>query len=70
MTVADGESSEKVLLTEAANDRVYAARENQPTTYEVEKSAAEEIQRAIQELPREEEESEDSASEGEADSEG
>ena len=70
VTVADGESSEKVLISTVSNDRVYAARENQPTTYEVEKSAAEEIQRAIQELPREEDESEDSESEGEADSEG
>ena len=70
VTVADGESSEKVLITEAANDRVYAAREGQPTTYEVEKSAAEEIQRAIQELPREEDESEGEGAEPEEDSEG
>ncbi len=68
--VADGGSSEKVLISAVSNERVYAARENQPTTYEVEESAAQEIHRAIQELPREEEESEDSASEGEADSEG
>ncbi len=70
VTVAGDESSEKVLISAVSNQRVYTARENQPTTYEVEKSAAEEIRRAIQELPREEEESEDSASEGEADSEG
>ena len=70
VTVAEDESSEKVLISALSNERVYTARENQPTTYEVEKSAAEEIRRAIQELPREKEESEDSASEGEADSEG
>ena len=70
VTVADGESSEKVLITEAANDRVYAAREGQPTTYEVEKSAAEEIERAIQELPRKEDEPEGEEAEPEENSEG
>ena len=68
--VADGESSEKVLISKVANDRVYAAREGQATTYEVEKSAAEEIERAIQELPREEDESEGEEAESEEDSEG
>ena len=69
-TVAEDESSEKVLISTVSNDRVYAAREGQPTTYEVEKSAAEEIQRAIQELPQEEQESEDEEAESEEESGG
>ena len=70
VTVAEGGSSERVLISAVSNDRVYAARQGQPTTYEVEKSAAEEIQRAIQELRREEDESEGEEAEPEEDSEG
>ena len=37
-------ATEKVLLTTPSKDHAYAARDGQPTTYEVEKSAVTEIQ--------------------------
>jgi hypothetical protein len=48
-------AAERVLITSPSQDRVYAARQGQPTTYEVEKSAVEEIQRSIGELQKVEE---------------
>jgi Domain of unknown function (DUF4340) len=48
-------ATEKVLLTSPSKDQVYAARDGQPTTYEVEKSAVTEIQNAIEDLLKKEE---------------
>ena len=48
-------ATEKVLISSPTQDRVYAARQGQPATYEVEKSAVEEIQRAIGDLLTKEE---------------
>jgi hypothetical protein len=50
VTMVAGASEEKVAITSPANEKVYAAREGQPSTYQVEKSAAEEIQRAVADL--------------------
>jgi hypothetical protein len=50
VTMMADASEEKVAITSPANEKVYAAREGQPSTYQVEKSAAEEIQRAIADL--------------------
>ncbi len=48
-------ATEKVLMTSPSKDHVYAARQGQPTTYEVEKSAVSEIQKAIEDLLKKEE---------------
>jgi hypothetical protein len=48
-------AAEKVLITAATGDKVYAARDGQPTTYQVEKSAVEEIDRAVGDLLKKEE---------------
>lgn len=58
VTAAEDGTPERVLINWVSNGRVYAARKGQPTTYEVEKTVAEEIRRAIQELPHEGEGSE------------
>ncbi len=50
VTPAVAGGAEKVFLSSPAQERVYAAREGQPTTYEVEKSAVDEIQRAAEAL--------------------
>jgi Domain of unknown function (DUF4340) len=55
VTQVQNAATEKVLITSPSKDHVYAAREGQPTTYEVEKSAVEEIQRAIEDLLKKEE---------------
>jgi hypothetical protein len=46
---------EKVVISSPSAERVYAARQGQPTTYEVEKSAVAEIQRGIADLLKKEE---------------
>jgi hypothetical protein len=55
VTQMENAAAERVLITSPSQDRVYAARQGQPTTYEVEKSAVEEIQRSIGELQKVEE---------------
>lgn len=55
LTQVENAATEKVLVTSLSNERVYAAREGQPTTYEVEKNAAAEIRRAIEDLLKKEE---------------
>jgi hypothetical protein len=55
VTQAQDAATEKVLITSPSQDHVYAAREGQPATYEVDKSAVEEIQRAIEDLLKKEE---------------
>ena len=42
--------AEKVILSDPAEERVYAARAGEPSVYEIEKAAAEEIQRALDAL--------------------
>lgn len=55
VTQAENSTTEKVVITSPSGEHVYAARDGQPTTYEVEKSAVEEIQRSIGELLKVEE---------------
>lgn len=55
LTQAENAATEKVLVTSPSSDHVYAAREGQPTTYEVEKSAVAEIRRALEDLLKKEE---------------
>jgi hypothetical protein len=63
VTQVENATAETVLITSPAGERVYAARQGQPTTYEVEKSAVEGIQRSIEELRKQDEtvETKDSA---------
>jgi len=47
-SVTSGEdATETVILTEPAADRVFAAREGEPTTYRLERTQAEEVRRAL-----------------------
>jgi len=55
VTHVESAATEKVVITAPSNEHVYAARDGQPTSYEVEKSAVEEIQRAIEDLLKTEE---------------
>jgi hypothetical protein len=50
VTSDEGKSVERVLLAAGPESKYYAARENEPATYEIEKSAYEDIQKAIVEL--------------------
>lgn len=50
VTQAENSATEKVVATAPSNEHVYAARDGQPTIYEVEKSAVDEIQRSIEDL--------------------
>lgn len=50
VTSDDGKRVEKVLIAAASDGKYYAARENEPATYEIEKSAYEDFQKAIQAL--------------------
>lgn len=45
---AEGKGVEKVVVGDPAGERVYAARDGMPSTYEVEKSTVEEIQRSLE----------------------
>jgi len=63
VTQVQDAATEKVLITSPSSDHVYAARDGQPTTYEVEKNAAAEIQRAIGDVLKKEEPAEKDASE-------
>jgi hypothetical protein len=51
------------VITSPSGERVYAARDGQPSTYEVEKSAVEEIRHAIQGVLKKEESAEQQGSE-------
>ncbi len=57
----EGAEPEKVVVSSPDAERVYAARVGEPTTYEVEKAPAQDIQRAIEEIlkPAEEPEQEE-----------
>jgi hypothetical protein len=55
VTQVQDAATEKVLITSPFSDQVYAAREGQPTTYQVEKNVVIEIQRAIEDLLKKEE---------------
>jgi hypothetical protein len=55
VTQEQNAATEKVVITSSSSDKVYAAREGQPTTYQVEKSAVEEIHRAVEDLLKQEE---------------
>ena len=46
----DGKQAEKVVVSDPAQERVYAAREGEGTVYEIEKAPAEEIGRALEEV--------------------
>lgn len=48
VTRAEGKGVEKIAIGDPAAERVYAARDGMPSTYEVEKSAVEEIQRSLE----------------------
>lgn len=61
VTQAESAATEKVVITSPSAERVYAARDGQPTTYEVEESAVEEIQRSITELLKVEEAAEETS---------
>jgi hypothetical protein len=50
VTQAESSATEKVVATAPSDEHVYAARDGQPTIYEVEKSAVDEIQRSIEDL--------------------
>ena len=54
VALAEG-GGDEVVISSPEEDLVYAARAGQPSTYEVEKSAVEAIQQAIQELLEQEE---------------
>jgi hypothetical protein len=59
VTPAQSDATEKVVITAPSAERVYAARQGQPTTYEVENSAVAEIQRATEDLLAKEEPAEE-----------
>jgi hypothetical protein len=64
VTPAAGDATEKVVITAPSGEQVYATRQGQPTTYEVEKTAVAEIQRAIRDLlVKEEPDSDETGSE-------
>jgi hypothetical protein len=50
VTQAENSATEKVVATAPSNEHGYAARDGQPTIYEVEKSTVDEIQRSIGDL--------------------
>jgi hypothetical protein len=50
LPTGDGAVAEKVLLSDLSKDRVHAARQGEPTVYELEKGPAEEIRRALESL--------------------
>ncbi len=62
----EGEPAETIVLSSLGQTRVYAARQGEATTYEIEKAPAEEIRRALEGLlaePEPEPEESDSAAE-------
>ena len=67
VTPADEETPETVRVTSADQAAVYAARVGEPSTYQVEQSAAQDIQRAVEDVLREPEPTE-SGDEEESDS--
>ena len=50
VTSDDGKRVERVLLAAGPESKYYAARENEPATYEIEKSAFEDFQKAVNAL--------------------
>ncbi len=50
VTSDEGKRVEKVFLAAGPESKYYAARENEPSTYEIEKTAYEEFQKAVQAL--------------------
>ncbi len=50
VTSDDGKRVERVLIAAGPESKYYAARENEPATYEIDKSSHESIQKAITEL--------------------
>lgn len=64
----EGGAPEKVLVSATDAAPVYAAREGEPSTYEVELAASQDIERAVEDIVREPEEAEEPAdTEGESD---
>jgi hypothetical protein len=63
VTRTENAAVEKAVITSPSGERVYAARDGQPSTYEVEKSAVEEIRHAIQGVLKKEESAEQQGSE-------
>ena len=56
---ADDGGTEKVVVSSPSEENVYAARVGQPTTYQLEKSDAEDLQKSIQDLTKQEEEADE-----------
>ncbi|MBI1353733.1 MAG: DUF4340 domain-containing protein [Acidobacteria bacterium] len=50
VAAGEGATTEKLLISDLGKERVYAARDGEASVYEIEKSAAEEIRRALESL--------------------